>query len=80
MVNTCTVCKRNYDDEKQWTICPHGPLDRPLRDYCPRCDTLASVHGPCCHQQATSQQSSNSDLDHLCSAPNANAASDTSPR
>lgn len=51
MTQVCTACGRVYDDERQWTICPHGPLGFPLADYCPICDTLKSRHGPCQHQQ-----------------------------
>lgn len=47
----CEKCGRNYDDAKCWTICPHGPLWAGLSDYCPRCDTVKSLHGPCPHQQ-----------------------------
>jgi hypothetical protein len=57
----CQKCGRSYDDANQWTICPHSPLDSPINDLCPKCDTLRSVHGPCVHQQSGDQndQSSN---------------------
>lgn len=48
----CDNCRRLYDDENRWTICPHGPLGFPPDDYCPNCDTLKSIHGPCIHQQS----------------------------
>ena len=47
----CERCGRGYNDEHQWTICPHSPLGFGVNDYCPRCDTLKTVHGPCRHQQ-----------------------------
>lgn len=46
----CMKCNRSYDDSNQWTICPHSPLGQPIDDYCPKCDTLRSIHGPCKHQ------------------------------
>ena len=51
MVIRCSGCGRVYDDAAQWTICPHGPLGFRHDEYCPRCDTLKSVHGPCPHQR-----------------------------
>lgn len=50
MYTKCERCHRNYDDAKQWTICPHSPLGFPIDDLCPRCDTLKTIHGPCRHQ------------------------------
>jgi DnaJ-class molecular chaperone len=47
----CETCYREYDDEEQWTTCPHGPLGFGVSDYCLKCDTLKTVHGPCRHQQ-----------------------------
>jgi hypothetical protein len=47
----CKKCLRRYDDAKCWTLCPHGPLGFGPEDYCPKCDTLATVHGGCRHQQ-----------------------------
>jgi hypothetical protein len=47
---TCETCHREYDDAKCWTICPHGPIEWPLTDYCPKCDTVKSLHGLCRHQ------------------------------
>src|SRR4051812_15648923 len=47
---TCDKCHRGYDDASCWTICPHGPLGFANDDYCPKCDTLKPVHGPCVHQ------------------------------
>lgn len=47
----CDKCGRRYDDAQQWTICPHGPLEFPIDDYCPKCDTLKSIHGMCQHQE-----------------------------
>ena len=39
MLRVCDDCKRRYDDEHRWTICPHNPLwvkhDAP---YCRRHD------------------------------------------
>jgi hypothetical protein len=52
---TCERCKRGYDDAGQWTICPHSPLGFSATDYCPFCDTLESVHGPCRHQEAATK-------------------------
>lgn len=51
MITLCPKCQRRYDDEQHWTICPHGPLEFALDDYCCKCDTLKSVFGPCIHQQ-----------------------------
>ena len=48
---TCPACRRIYDDATCWTLCPHGPLWAGVNDYCPRCDTVVSVHGKCRHQQ-----------------------------
>jgi hypothetical protein len=50
MTIKCNLCGRFYDDACRWTICPHGPLGFPHDDYCPRCDTLKTVHGLCRHQ------------------------------
>jgi hypothetical protein len=50
MLVTCNTCRRVYDDAQSWTICPHGPIGFALTDYCPKCDTLRSVQGPCRHQ------------------------------
>lgn len=51
MIIVCERCGRYYDDSVRWTICPHGPLGFSPEDYCPKCDTLKSVHGSCEHQQ-----------------------------
>lgn len=52
----CKDCNRGYNDEECWTICPHSPLGFPIKDLCPMCDTLKSVHGPCRHQQEEAQR------------------------
>ena len=41
----CEKCGRWYDDEFQWTICPHNPIEAGPRpeDYCWRHDFF----GPC---------------------------------
>ena len=46
----CETCKKSYDDAKCWTLCPHGPIEFALSDYCPRCDTVITLHGKCRHQ------------------------------
>ena len=53
----CDVCGRGYDDAECWTICPHGPLWAGLKEYCPKCDTVESVHGQCEHQVAEGRTS-----------------------
>jgi len=58
MIVQCIRCGRNYDDENCWTLCPHGPLEYHLDDYCYKCDTLKSIHGPCKHQIEESQNES----------------------
>jgi hypothetical protein len=50
MLQSCIECDQRYDDAKQWTICPHGPLEFGSQEYCPKCDTLISIHGQCVHQ------------------------------
>lgn len=50
MIVECEKCHRFYDDAKCWTICPHGPLEFPNDHYCPNCDTVKLLHGPCRHQ------------------------------
>lgn len=50
MIVRCNQCQRVYNDAEQWTLCPHTPLGYPVDGYCPQCDTLRSVHGPCRHQ------------------------------
>lgn len=37
------ACGRMYDDAKQWTICPHNPLDVAAEPaaFCWRCDLRA---------------------------------------
>ena len=30
----CPGCGRAYNDERQWTICPHAPIGAGLNDYC----------------------------------------------
>lgn len=62
MYTRCEKCERLYDDEGQWTICPHGPIEFPVDDYCPRCDTLKSVHGSCVHQDIAVETNPHSDL------------------
>lgn len=52
MITQCHLCHRYYDDEHSWTICPHGPLEWPIGSYCPICDTITFLHGPCRHKQA----------------------------
>lgn len=51
MWQVCVECKRQYNDESCWTICPHGPLYEPLCDYCPYCDIVVSRYGPCRHMK-----------------------------
>jgi hypothetical protein len=51
MIVLCLKCGRYYDDAVCWTICPHGPLEHGLDEYCPKCDTIISRHGPCVHQK-----------------------------
>jgi len=51
MIVACDKCGKVYDDEPNWTICPHGPHAFPLDAYCPKCDTVIPLHGKCPHQQ-----------------------------
>lgn len=43
MVVTCEQCLYRYDDEFQWTICPHNPLEcgPEAGAYCKRHDFFA---------------------------------------
>ena len=45
MTQLCEECGRWYDDEHQWTICPHNPLSAGPNpeDFCRRHD----MYGPC---------------------------------
>lgn len=45
MWTRCLRCDRGYDDAACWTICPHGPLDVPLGQFCPVHD-LARPYQP----------------------------------
>lgn len=47
----CDECGKTYDDEGRLTICPHPPLGFSVDEFCPLCDTLRPVHGPCRHQE-----------------------------
>ena len=53
MWQVCDECQRRYDDEYQWTICPHNPLEAGPKpeDYCKRHDFF----GPCpiCNRKET---------------------------
>jgi len=54
----CDQCGKQYDDEHQWTLCPHAPLDLPpFGYYCPKCDIRRDVHGPCRHLLAEDRES-----------------------
>lgn len=45
MIQICEMCGKRYDDEFQWTLCPHNPLEAGPKpeDYCKRHDFF----GPC---------------------------------
>ena len=43
MVIRCEKCYSFYNDENQWTICPHGPLWAPLNAYCKKHDLVDCV-------------------------------------
>lgn len=55
---TCSTCNRLYDDARCWTLCPYGPLEWSLDSYCPQCDTVEELHGPCRHQEVLKPQQS----------------------
>jgi len=40
MVLCSSGCRRYYDDEQQWTICPHGPLWGSPDAYCAQHDLV----------------------------------------
>lgn len=42
MLRRCESCKRVYDDARQWTVCPHRPLEASHdgKGYCRRHDIL----------------------------------------
>jgi hypothetical protein len=48
MTVQCPDCKSVYDDEHQWTICPHGPLWAGVDAYCKRHDL---VNCPLCRME-----------------------------
>lgn len=44
MRQICDTCGRRYDDERQWTICPHNPIEAGVNSgYCRRHDILGST-------------------------------------
>jgi hypothetical protein len=43
MVVCCSKCKRCYDDEHCWTICPHGPLWAGVDQYDPKTDCVKGI-------------------------------------
>lgn len=60
----CPTCRRGYDDAQCWTICPHGPLWAGPHDYCRKCDTVKSLHGPCQHQKESPVENQASQAHH----------------
>lgn len=43
MIVECSICIGYHDDERQWTLCPHGPLWAPLEAYCRAHDLVDCV-------------------------------------
>ena len=56
MLVKCEKCHKAYDDARNWTICPHNPLESGPRqaDFCRRHD----LFGPCpiCDPTLTPEQ------------------------
>lgn len=48
MIVQCSVCGRRYQDVSRWTICPHGPLDAAVDDYCTMHDLAISRSNGVC--------------------------------